>query len=413
MKRLRRPGRGAARRPAGRAARQGRDQPRRDGPADDRPRPEVDLHAAGDGAPGEAALSVEGAADGGLSRAGRRPRRPPRRDPRPRRPGRRRAAPSSRGRSSASTATAAAPSGSTARRSPSPRRATPSPRGSILVPEDRKASRHPPRPPDRREHRPAAPRRPRRARLIVSRDRERPLAEDAAAAPRHQARPMSTRARARCPAATSRRWCWPSGCRCSPKAIDLRRADARHRRRRQERDLRRCAALADAGVAILMISSDMEEVIGVSDRIAVMHEGAISGMLERTNSASTTCCSWPSAQPAARAVEMERAMNKKDLGLLVLILVVGAVVAIINPRFLSPINLANTANLIGLFGIFAIGAGLRHHHRRHRAFGRLDGRAARRAVRRPDRQPRRALAARASLLMLRARRGASGSPMAC
>jgi ribose transport system ATP-binding protein len=40
-------------------------------------------------------------------------------------------------------------------------------------------------------------------------------------------------------------------------------------------------ALADRGVAILMISSDMEEVIGVSDRIAVMHEGAISGFLER------------------------------------------------------------------------------------------------------------------------------------
>jgi ribose transport system ATP-binding protein len=39
--------------------------------------------------------------------------------------------------------------------------------------------------------------------------------------------------------------------------------------------------LADAGVAILMISSDMEEVIGVSDRIAVMHEGLISGFLER------------------------------------------------------------------------------------------------------------------------------------
>ncbi len=39
--------------------------------------------------------------------------------------------------------------------------------------------------------------------------------------------------------------------------------------------------LADRGVAILMISSDMEEVIGVSDRIAVMHEGRISGLLER------------------------------------------------------------------------------------------------------------------------------------
>jgi ribose transport system permease protein len=48
-------------------------------------------------------------------------------------------------------------------------------------------------------------------------------------------------------------------------------------------------------------------------------------------------------------------MNRKDLGLLVLILVVGGVVAIINPRFLSPVNLSNTANLIGLFGIFALG----------------------------------------------------------
>jgi ribose transport system ATP-binding protein len=39
--------------------------------------------------------------------------------------------------------------------------------------------------------------------------------------------------------------------------------------------------LADAGVAILMISSDMEEVLGVSDRIVVMQEGAIGGVLTR------------------------------------------------------------------------------------------------------------------------------------
>ena len=50
-------------------------------------------------------------------------------------------------------------------------------------------------------------------------------------------------------------------------------------------------------------------------------------------------------------------MLKKDLGLLVLILVVGLVVSILNPRFLSPINLGNTANLIGLFGLFSIGEG--------------------------------------------------------
>jgi ribose transport system permease protein len=48
-------------------------------------------------------------------------------------------------------------------------------------------------------------------------------------------------------------------------------------------------------------------------------------------------------------------MNKKDLGLLTLIIVVGIVVAILNPRFLLPINISNTANLVGLFGISAIG----------------------------------------------------------
>ena len=39
--------------------------------------------------------------------------------------------------------------------------------------------------------------------------------------------------------------------------------------------------LAESGVAIVMISSDMEEVLGESDRIAVMHEGAITGILDR------------------------------------------------------------------------------------------------------------------------------------
>ncbi|MAZ85320.1 MAG: D-xylose ABC transporter ATP-binding protein [Hoeflea sp.] len=38
-------------------------------------------------------------------------------------------------------------------------------------------------------------------------------------------------------------------------------------------------ALADKGVGILMISSDMEEVIGVSDRVAVMRAGEITGIL--------------------------------------------------------------------------------------------------------------------------------------
>ncbi|HEY4995608.1 MAG TPA: ABC transporter permease, partial [Aestuariivirga sp.] len=48
-------------------------------------------------------------------------------------------------------------------------------------------------------------------------------------------------------------------------------------------------------------------------------------------------------------------MTRKDLGLLILIIVVGAVVTLINPRFILPINIANTSNLVGMFGLSALG----------------------------------------------------------
>jgi ribose transport system ATP-binding protein len=39
--------------------------------------------------------------------------------------------------------------------------------------------------------------------------------------------------------------------------------------------------LAEEGVAILFVSSEMEEIIGMSDRALVMHEGRLSGSLKR------------------------------------------------------------------------------------------------------------------------------------
>jgi hypothetical protein len=51
-------------------------------------------------------------------------------------------------------------------------------------------------------------------------------------------------------------------------------------------------------------------------------------------------------------------MNKKELGLGLLLLVISAVTGAINPAFLSLVNLLNMANLIGLFGVFALGEGL-------------------------------------------------------
>ena len=42
-------------------------------------------------------------------------------------------------------------------------------------------------------------------------------------------------------------------------------------------------ALAREGLSIVMISSDMEEILHLSDRVAVMHEGRLAGVLERAD----------------------------------------------------------------------------------------------------------------------------------
>jgi len=38
--------------------------------------------------------------------------------------------------------------------------------------------------------------------------------------------------------------------------------------------------LAQQGIGIVMISSELPEIIGMSDRVVVMHEGRISGIIE-------------------------------------------------------------------------------------------------------------------------------------
>jgi ribose transport system permease protein len=51
-------------------------------------------------------------------------------------------------------------------------------------------------------------------------------------------------------------------------------------------------------------------------------------------------------------------LPKKELGLLLLLVVISAITEALNPLFLSGVNLLDMANLIGLFGIFSIGEGL-------------------------------------------------------
>jgi ribose transport system ATP-binding protein len=44
---------------------------------------------------------------------------------------------------------------------------------------------------------------------------------------------------------------------------------------------RHMAELARSGITILMVSSDMEEILGMSDRVVVMHERRVKGVLAR------------------------------------------------------------------------------------------------------------------------------------
>ena len=51
-------------------------------------------------------------------------------------------------------------------------------------------------------------------------------------------------------------------------------------------------------------------------------------------------------------------MRRKELSILILLLVLCAIVAFMNPQFLSSANIQNTSRLIGTYGIFSIGVGI-------------------------------------------------------
>jgi L-arabinose transport system ATP-binding protein len=60
--------------------------------------------------------------------------------------------------------------------------------------------------------------------------------------------------------------------------------------------------LAERGCAVVMVSSELPEVLGVSDRVVVMREGAISGQLARgeANEAALLDLALPQGAQAAR-----------------------------------------------------------------------------------------------------------------
>jgi rhamnose transport system ATP-binding protein len=134
------------------------------------------------------------------------------------------------------------------------------------------------------------------------------------------------------------------------------------------------AGLARGGAGILMISSDLPEVLAMSDRILVMREGRLTGEFaraeatqERVMTAATIgehVASKPNraivgqaaaTDSGAKASRLLSLLHARELGVAAFVLVVFAACAIYQPRFLAADSLRSILLYIPLIIIVAMG----------------------------------------------------------
>ena len=142
------------------------------------------------------------------------------------------------------------------------------------------------------------------------------------------------------------------------------------------------AKLAETGCAILMISSDMEELLGMSHRIAVMREGSIAGILDKEafgrgyyavavrEDLATTLNLRNNFHESKLSHYLNRYRKEGCLALVLLFVAFwtilfsrnteasGFLQSLIESRFLSLRNLENLSRQVGMYGIFSLGMGL-------------------------------------------------------
>ncbi len=145
--------------------------------------------------------------------------------------------------------------------------------------------------------------------------------------------------------------------------------------------------LAAQGLAILLISSDLPEVLAMSDRILVLHEGRITAEIPRDRATEEAVMyaatgsveagagpgpgpgrgAAPMAEPIAATVHAGGAprgslvgaiARQRELTLVVVMLVMGALVTLAAPQFLTADNLRQVAVLASITAIAAIGQAL-------------------------------------------------------
>ena len=104
-------------------------------------------------------------------------------------------------------------------------------------------------------------------------------------------------------AATSKRWCSPSGWRPTPSVLILDEPTRGIDVGAKDEIYRLMTELAREGVGIIMISSELPEILGMSDRILVMHEGRVTGELTAPKPRPKKSWLWPLDESLPREVD--------------------------------------------------------------------------------------------------------------
>ncbi|MFT4286105.1 ATP-binding cassette domain-containing protein [Nocardioides sp.] len=131
------------------------------------------------------------------------------------------------------------------------------------------------------------------------------------------------------------------------------------------------ADLAAQGIGVLMISSDLPEVLGMSDRVLVMRSGRLVAEFGRDEAseesiarAATGAGEAQSSRPegAGPALAAEETpglltllMQRRELGLLAVLIAVSVIATVVNSNFLTYTNLSRLAAEASLVGIVALG----------------------------------------------------------
>ncbi len=159
-----------------------------------------------------------------------------------------------------------------------------------------------------------------------------------------------------CRAATSRRSCWPSGLAAARRCSSWTSRPAASTWAPRPRCTTCSTELAGEGVAILMISSELPEVLRVGDRILVMREGRLVAEFTQAEAseegimaaatgqlgaeAPMTATLAPPREPGspasrARAGSRSGVFRVREFGIVAVLIVFVAITAAIQPRFLS------------------------------------------------------------------------------